>query len=134
MRMVGTTLAERNVVIIDDDERHQFAFAAELTALGWTVHAAPGGAAGVELSRIVKPPLIFVDLQMPEMDGFQACELLRAEPWCKNTVIIAASGLARYAVEERAMRSGFDLYLLKPFSENLVQKILAQTAQAAGLL
>lgn len=124
---------KRNVVVIDDDESHRFAFSAQLKGLGWTVHVAENGYVGLELSRIVRPPLIFLDLQMPEVDGFQTCQLLREEPWSANTVIIAASGLARYAAEERALRSGFDLYLLKPFSENLVQKILAQTAMAAGL-
>ena len=124
---------QKNVLIVDDDELHLFAFGKELEQYGWTVHAARSGSDGIELARIVKPPLIFVDLQMEGLDGFEVCARIRAEAWSAQTVLIAASGLPRRETEERALRSGFDLYLLKPFSDNLVSKILQHTAVAAGL-
>jgi CheY-like chemotaxis protein len=123
----------KTVVIIDDDDTHRYAFGRELESYGWTVHAAANGRDGLELVSIVRPPLIFLDLQMPEPDGFVTCQSIRAMSWAAQTIIVAASGLARYSAEERAMRSGFDLYLLKPFSENLLRRILEHTAAAADL-
>lgn len=121
----------KTVVVIDDDEPFRYAFSRRLQHEGWAAHAAANGREGVELSRTVRPSVIFLDLQMPELDGFETCAQLRAEEWSRRTIIIAVSGLPRYSVEERALRSGFDLYLLKPLGENLIRKILEQTIAGA---
>ena len=133
VRMNTLRAPSKVVVIIDDDEAHRFAFGELLKSFGWAVHAAAGGHEGLEISRVVRPPLIFLDLQMPVVDGFETCQQMRAESWSQQSIIVASSGLARYSAEERALRSGFDLYLLKPFSDNLLRKILEQTVVAAEL-
>jgi CheY-like chemotaxis protein len=125
--------AIKNVLVIEDDHTFRYSFGQQLKQEGWEVHEAENGVAGLELSRLVRPPLIFLDLQMPDPDGFETCAMIRSEDWARETIIVAASGMSRYSVEERALRSGFDLYLLKPFTDNLVRKILEQTASAAQL-
>lgn len=111
-------------LVVDDDEVFRYAIGRIIHHAGWTVCEAAGGDEAVAYCRSLEPRLILLDLQMPGRDGFETCEALRTQEHCRSATIIAMSGVPKHAVEDRALRSGFDLYLLKPISENLLRRIL----------
>jgi len=120
----------RDVVLVDDDEIYCYAVTRTLEGFGWTAHVARRGEDAVELSRIVRPKLILLDLKMPEVDGFETCARIRAEGWSRRTVIAAVSGMPREEVEQRALSCGFDFFLLKPLDGPRLQAVLGQLDSA----
>jgi two-component system, chemotaxis family, chemotaxis protein CheY len=111
-------------LIVDDDPDFRSSFARFINSFGWTAHAAADAAEALAICRESKPWLIFVDLQMPDRDGFETCADLRAERFCHHATIVAMSGTASNFLQERAFSAGFDLYFLKPISEPLLRGVL----------
>ena len=102
------------ILIVDDN-----ADAADLTAdvlrmHGLEVSVAYGGVAGLAAARACLPGLIFLDLGMPEMDGYQVALALRADSKCCETTIVALTAWGDARARERTAAAGFDLHLTKP--------------------
>jgi CheY-like chemotaxis protein len=129
---VALTDSHRVALVVDDDAVYRYAFCRLVQLYGWTAHEAANGEEALKRCAELLPRIVFLDLQLPGRDGFEVCTLMRADPVCRGSLIIAISGLARHAVEERAMRTGFDTYLLKPVSENLVRAILRGAELQSG--
>jgi CheY-like chemotaxis protein len=120
--------AVKHALVIDDDPIFRYAFARLIRGFGWTTYEAAGGAEALEGCRETKPDVIFLDLHMPDRDGFAVCTDLRAEPGCADARIIAVSGITRSIIESRALEAGFDSYLLKPVSKDLLEAVLQSMA------
>lgn len=71
--------------------------------------------AGIEMARAAPPALIFMDIQLPGMNGYEALARLREQPDTANTPVIALTGNAMKEDVERGMAAGFDAYITKPF-------------------
>ncbi len=81
------------------------------------------------MTQQLKPDLILMDIQMPEMDGVQATRLLRANPEVAKTPIIALTSLAMPGDREKCFEAGVNEYLAKPVSlKKLVETITHQLA------
>ena len=88
----------------------------ELVALrpGLHLETAGDGLSGVAMARRLRPSLIFVDLGLPDIDGFEVLRRLRADPSLRDAVIVAVSGGALPDVAARALRAGFSDCWMKP--------------------
>jgi CheY-like chemotaxis protein len=122
-------LTSRHALVIDDDPIFRYAFARLIRSFGWTTAEAEGGDQALASYRVTKPDVIFLDLHMPDKDGFEVCAELRNELTFADTTIIAVSGITRNIIESRALESGFDSYLLKPVSKELLEAVLRTTAR-----
>ncbi len=85
-----------------------------LAAYGHEILEAHDGMEGVEKARLEKPDLILLDIHMPRMDGYQAVRLLREDPVCASTPVVAVTALAMVGDRERILASGFSGYIAKP--------------------
>ena len=93
-------------MIVDDN-----ADVAEITALllkgaGCEVRVAYDGATALDAAEAFQPEIVFMDLGMPELDGFEACRRIRASSWGKSVQIIAVSGWARPEDKQRSAGGG----------------------------
>ncbi|KAF2989192.1 PAS domain-containing protein [Methylocystis sp. MJC1] len=104
------------ILVIDDDHDVADSQQALLEASGATVRVAYSGAAGVEAMPIFKPDLILLDLGMPEMDGYETAQRIRALPEGRRVKLVALTGWGREQVFQRARDAGFDLQITKPAS------------------
>jgi CheY-like chemotaxis protein len=106
----------RSVLIVDDDPFIRKLVATTLEDVaGFDLVEASDGVEAVEIARIHSPAIIFLDVNMPRLDGIGAAAQLRALPGAEATTIVmlTAAGPER----ERAARdAGADLFLTKPFS------------------
>ena len=82
----GTTLAQ--ILIIDDDEVFRYVLHSHLTKLSYSVLMAPDGKVGLDLVNTSKPEAVFLDLNMPEMNGFEVLEALRADERTRSVPVI----------------------------------------------
>jgi len=78
------------------------------------------GAEGLEQIRALRPGLVFLDLMMPVMDGFEVCRRVRADPELADTYIIMLTAKGEQLDEERGLALGVDGYITKPFSPSAV--------------
>lgn len=109
------------IVVIDDDPDTVDSFAALLRQLGHTVHAARRGPEALAQIEELHPDLVFLDLALPGMDGFEVAKHIRREPRLSETKIIALTGLSQAKHRQRAQYTGFDGYLVKPATLEEIQ-------------
>jgi two-component system cell cycle response regulator DivK len=104
----------RVILIVDDDPRALKLLRDLLQIRGYTTLEATDGKQGVDMARAKMPDLIFMDMQMPVMDGFEATNILKANPVTKNIPVIALTALAMQGDREKCMEAGCDDYITKP--------------------
>ena len=102
------------ILVVDHDARNLRLAATVLEKAGHEVLSATGGSEGIEAAVVHAPDLVFMDVQMPDMDGVTALEHLRAEPRCASMKVVALTALAMNGDRERLLAAGFDGYLEKP--------------------
>lgn len=102
------------ILVVDDDPRNLRVLLTVLEQTGHEVLSADSGAAGLEAALACAPDLVFMDVQMPDMDGTQVLKRLRAEPRTAALKVIAVTGLAMKGDAEWLLAEGFDSYLGKP--------------------
>ena len=115
---------ERVVVLVDDEPyiRETISFILELE--GYQVRAAVNGREGLELIREVKPRAVLLDAMMPEMDGFEVCRRLRADPEVAGTTVFMLTAMGQKLDQETAHAAGVDHFLTKPFEDEEVLRLL----------
>lgn len=111
------------VLIVDDHPLFCLGLSSLLDAWGETVvGTAGGGQAALEQARAARPDLVFMDVHLPDMSGFEATELIKAElPRVKVVMLTADDNLES---EARSLRSGADAYLLKDMAEDAFRRAL----------
>jgi len=102
----------QTVLVVDDNEGCRMAMSGALTHAGFRVFCAADGREGVEAARRLRPDMIFMDLMMPEMDGWAAIAELRADPGTARFPVFACTASA--PDPERVQAAGFSGCLAKP--------------------
>jgi CheY-like chemotaxis protein len=106
-----------SVLIVDDDPFIRKLVCTTLEDVaGVTIVQAADGQEALEVARAAKPSIVFLDIDMPVLDGTQACRQLRAEPAGRDATIVMLTAAARDEAERECEQAGADLFLTKPFS------------------
>jgi len=87
-----------------------------ILARHWTIEAVQDGAAALAAARERAPDLVLTDVMMPEMNGFELLQALRADPRTREIPIILLSARAGEESRVEGLEAGADDYLVKPFS------------------
>jgi PAS domain S-box-containing protein len=120
----------KTILIAEDNNINLRLLTVMLTKAGANVITAINGAEAVSRFKDNKVDLIFMDIHMPELDGFQATKLIREnEKGKKHTPIIALTAIALTGDREKCLENGMDDYISKPFmKEDLVNILLKYLA------
>jgi len=126
-------LSGKKVVLIDDSTTIRRSGEIFLSQAGCKVVLAEDGFDG--LSKVVdhRPDVIFIDVVMPRLDGYQTCALIKNHPQFKNTPVVMLTSKDTLLDRARAKLAGADQYLIKPFNKkSLVDAVIAHTKQSNG--
>ncbi len=105
------------VLVVDDDPFIRKLVATTLEDVSEVeLHEAGDGVEALEVARRECPALVFLDLEMPRMDGIETCRRLRADPTTRAATIVMVTAAHGDDIEQRADFAGADLFLTKPFS------------------
>ena len=106
----------KRILIIEDHEDNRDMMRHLFTLAGFEVVEALDGRAGVDAARKHVPDLILMDIQLPEIDGYEATRRIKAIPELAHIPIIAVTSYALNDDEEKAREAGCEGYVTKPFS------------------
>jgi two-component system CheB/CheR fusion protein len=112
------------VLIIDDNRDAANTMAMLLEELGGATRMAHDTASGLEAFEEYQPDIVFLDIGMPGIDGYEACRRMRQRP-SKAIVIVAVTGWGQAQDKQRALEAGFDAHLTKPVDLEALARILA---------
>jgi CheY-like chemotaxis protein len=106
-----------NVLIVDDDPFIRKLIATTLEDVsGFELLQAGDGEEAVELAGRESPQIVFLDIDMPRLNGIDACRRLREQPESADATIVMLTAAAGDEAESEAVAAGADLFLTKPFS------------------
>ena len=106
----------KRILVIEDTEDNRRIIRDLLTNAGYELLEATTGVEGVQMATDHRPDLILMDIQLPEMDGYQATRRIREDPACAGIPIIAVTSYALSGDETKTREAGCDGYVAKPFS------------------
>ena len=96
---------------------------------GHKVIAAADGLSGLTAIDVETPDLAFVDIGLPEMDGYEVARRLSAKNCQERTVLIALTGFGQISDVDRALASGFHHHITKPVGAHQLETALAHAAK-----
>lgn len=123
--------ANPKAFIVDDSVPTRRIFRMILEELGFTVNEAVNGKKALEkLEELIgETVIIFSDISMPEMDGFEFCFTLMQKPWYNGTPFVLVSTESDAANVIKGLKFGADDFLPKPFDKEIVAHVLMRIFQ-----
>ncbi|MFC4723201.1 response regulator [Geojedonia litorea] len=105
-----------SVLIIEDNEQNMYMLSYLLEQSNYNIIQAYNGEDGIRLACDKQPEVILLDIQLPDMDGYEICNKLSFDGLSKKTIIIAVTSYAMGGDKERAFEAGADGYIEKPIN------------------
>jgi two-component system cell cycle response regulator DivK len=120
------------ILVVEDNEKNLKLFRDVLQAMGYrTLEAATGGQA-LELAARHGPDLVLMDIQLPDVDGVEALDRLRADERTASIPVLAVTAQAMRGDCERFLRAGFDAYLSKPVDISELVSVVEEHCRGTG--
>lgn len=104
----------KKVLLADDNPSILETATLILESWGFKVLAAKDGKEAIEITTNKRPDLIILDVNMPIINGFEVCRILRKDPRTKKIPILLLTGLGKTGEVDKGFQSGADEYLIKP--------------------
>lgn len=129
------TQLDLRVLVAEDNRTNQLVIRKMLTKFGVSIEFADDGKAAVEAFSAFRPDVVFMDISMPEMDGFEATEAIRdveLREAATRTPVIALTANASSEDQQRCLAKGMDGYLSKPVRKSELLKVLQPLCDDTG--
>jgi CheY-like chemotaxis protein len=120
------------ILIAEDEPDIRELIAFTLRFAGHEVITGINGLEGYELAKEHKPDLIMLDVRMPKMTGYEACQSIKAEPDIAHIPVIFLSAKGQESEIEQGLAVGAEQYLLKPFAPDQLTQQVTEVLQKYG--
>jgi CheY-like chemotaxis protein len=118
--------ARSRILVVDDNHDAARTLAILLSAHGYVTQAAHDGLQAVDAAEEFNPHVILLDIGLPTLNGYEACQRIRSQSWGKSMILVALTGWGQEEDKRRAEESGFDTHLVKPVDPpKLIQVVAA---------
>ena len=131
--VIDSNLKNLNILLVEDNTMNQLLAKKVLGDWGWNVEVADNGKTAIEKLKEEDFDLVLMDIQLPEMDGYEATRQIRnklTKPKC-NTPIIAMTAHVMHSEEEKCYNVGMNGYVSKPFNTNTLYSKIASVVNNA---
>ena len=114
------------VLLVEDNEANRDMLSRRLARRGYEISIATDGRQGIAAAQAEQPDLILMDMNLPEIDGWEATRLLKSQSTTRHIPVIALTAHAMVSDRQRALEAGCDDYDTKPVElSRLLSKIAA---------
>jgi two-component system chemotaxis response regulator CheY len=121
------------ILVVDDDPLIRRLIATTLEDVsGFDLLEAEDGVEALERAEASEPSIVFLDIDMPRMDGITACAQLRRSPGTASATIVMLTAASDDHAERRAGEAGADLFLTKPFSPLDLLRLVDRIGEGRG--
>ena len=105
------------ILIVDDDAMIRKLITTTLQDVaGYSLREAADGMAAIETALEERPEIVFLDYDMPRLNGIETCRRLRSDPATAGATIVMLTAMSDGRAQDSAVAAGADLFLTKPFS------------------
>jgi CheY-like chemotaxis protein len=118
-----------HVALVEDNDDVRLLMGEVLESWGHQVRQASTGAVGVDLILEQKPDIAFIDIGLPDMDGYELARQIRSVLGAQKPLLVALSGFSQRRDRERSSHAGFDDHLAKPASPADLKRLLNQAGR-----
>jgi putative two-component system response regulator len=118
---MNATTTDKSRVLIVDDEPGNIKILSNVLAGDYAMSVATNGKQALEIARVQSPDIVLLDMIMPEMDGIEVCEALKASEETRDIPVIFVTSMSDTANEERGLDAGAVDYISKPISPPIVK-------------
>jgi len=113
-----------DILIVDDEPYIQRSLSFVLRKEGFQVEVASNGEEGLKKAKELKPKVIFLDVMMPKLNGFNTCRAIKSDSELKDSYVILLTAKGQELDKERAIKEGANEFMSKPFSpKEIVAKV-----------
>jgi CheY-like chemotaxis protein len=116
----------RRILVVDDNADAADSLAILLGCSGDEVRVAYDGPSALSTAQDFRPEIVFLDIGLPGMSGYDVARHLRAEAAFRPSLLVALTGYGQEADRRRAQEAGFDAHLVKPTDLDAVRALLAR--------
>jgi len=120
------------VLVVDDNSDGAEMLSIWLRELGHDVRIALDGTEALELARGFSPALVFLDIGLPGLSGYEVIERIRQIPSCAKVPVVAVTGYARESDRARTLEAGFSAHMAKPINVSRLGSIVDEMIVAAA--
>jgi DNA-binding response OmpR family regulator len=114
------------ILLVDDEPYILRSLSYLLAREGYEVETASNGEEGLARLRQLRPPLVFLDIMMPRMNGYEVCEQIKQDPALAIDLLALRAEHDHVGIGERGLLGGADEYMTKPFSpREIAQRVRA---------
>lgn len=117
---------KRKILIVEDNKDSSEILSQFITKLGHQAIKAKNSKEGIALAEAERPDLIFMDLDLPDVDGVKTTTMLRQNPQTSSIPVVALTAWIAELWREKALRVGIATYLLKPISPQTLKETINQ--------
>jgi signal transduction histidine kinase/ActR/RegA family two-component response regulator len=117
------------ILVVDDNADAADLLAEALREAGHQVRVAYDGPAALEVAGEFRPALVFLDIGLPAMDGYEVARRMRSESWGRGMKIVAVTGYGQAGDRDRAAAAGFNRHLVKPVELRVTLEVAAEVAR-----
>jgi CheY-like chemotaxis protein len=119
----GERYTQRAVLVVDDSADAAESMALLLQLHGHDMRVANDGPSALEIARNFRPSIVFLDIGLPGMDGYEVARRMRSSPETRNCILVALTGYGQPEDHERSKENGFDHHLVKPVDPAVLQQL-----------
>jgi CheY-like chemotaxis protein len=123
---LGMSPRPRRVLVVDDNPDAAVSLTLVIRELGHVAEWAMDGIAAIDVARRLRPEIVFLDLALPGIDGYEVAERLKREPGLDGVRIIAMTGSGSEQDRRRTLEGGFELHIVKPVDPRFLDSLLAR--------
>lgn len=120
------------ILYIEDDRQNRILVRRVLDSAGFTTIEAENGLVGIELARELLPDLILMDINLPEMDGYEVTSRLKEMETLAHVPIVAVTANVMKGDREKTLAAGCDGYIQKPIDVDLLPDQIQQYLNSSG--
>ena len=114
-------------LVADDDLDAGLTLVSLLEVLGHRVLLARDGVEALACAMELRPAVVFLDIGMPHLDGWEVCRRIRATDWGAKVWIVAVTGHGEKSDRDKSQEAGFNKHCTKPLEIKTVQELLERT-------